>query len=133
MQYDSGVSNAKTTAHFQLATQLSAAAFCSQNCNYKHHFSREMSAMLICLQTTTNTQKFSQLHVASITVAYTCIKAGSQKCKQQIQDLFFLLIYAWDEKGETILPSIHQAGEWITHQGKHFWIPFFPNNGNTYA
>lgn len=108
------------TLGYQMQTQLSSLSgarssarqhFFSQNCNYEHHFSREMSAVLICLQTATNTQKFSQLRVASVAVVYVCVKAGSQKCKQQIQDLFFLLIYAQDQKGERILPSIHQVGE----------------------
>lgn len=36
----------------------------------------------------------------------------------------FLLIYAQDQKEEKILPLIHQVGEWITHQGKCFWIVF---------
>lgn len=59
-----------------------------------------MSAVLICLQTTAKTQKFSQVQVASITVVYVCVKVGYRKRKQQIQDLFFLLIYAQDQKGE---------------------------------
>lgn len=57
----------------QQATRLNAAAFCSQNRNYKRRFSPEMSAVLIRLQTATNTQKFSQLQVASVTVVYVCV------------------------------------------------------------
>lgn len=42
---DSEVSSAKATLQFQQATQLSAAAFCSQNCNCKHTF---LDKLVLC-------------------------------------------------------------------------------------